>query len=57
MPTAHGAPLGLPVERQLGYKHAKFVWTIKAVASLAAAGLGGGGFWEDLAGYELYAGI
>ncbi|NWM59901.1 molybdopterin-binding protein, partial [Escherichia coli] len=28
-----------------------------AVASLAGIGRGRGGFWEDVAGYEWYAGI
>lgn len=53
----HGAPLRLRVERQLGYKHAKYVMRIEAVASLSGIGRGGGGFWEDIAGYEWYAGI
>lgn len=52
----HGAPLRLRVERQLGYKHAKYVMRIEAVADLAAFGAGKGGFWEDR-GYEWYAGI
>ena len=53
----HGAPLRLRVERQLGYKHAKYVMRIEAVASLAGIGRGKGGFWEDSNGYEWYAGI
>jgi DMSO/TMAO reductase YedYZ molybdopterin-dependent catalytic subunit len=53
----HGAPLRLRVERQLGYKQAKFVMRIEAVASLAGIGRGGGGYWEDRAGYQWYAGI
>jgi DMSO/TMAO reductase YedYZ molybdopterin-dependent catalytic subunit len=53
----HGAPIRLRVERQLGYKHAKFVMHIEAVDSLAAIGQGKGGFWEDRSGYEWYAGI
>ena len=53
----HGAPLRLRVERQLGYKHAKYVMRIEAVESLAGIGRGKGGFWEDVAGYEWYAGI
>lgn len=55
--VGHGAPLRLRVERQLGYKHAKYVMRIEAVASLAGIGRGKGGFWEDIAGYEWYAGI
>jgi DMSO/TMAO reductase YedYZ molybdopterin-dependent catalytic subunit len=53
----HGAPVRLRVERQLGYKHAKFVMRIEAVTSFAAIGQGKGGFWEDRSGYEWYAGI
>ena len=52
----HGAPVRLRVERQLGYKHAKYVMRIEAVADLAGIGGGQGGFWEDR-GYEWYAGI
>ena len=47
LPIGHGAPIRLRVERQLGYKHAKFVMRVEAVASLAAIGQGRGGFWED----------
>jgi DMSO/TMAO reductase YedYZ molybdopterin-dependent catalytic subunit len=54
---AHGAPIRLRVERQLGYKHAKYVMGIEAVESLSGIGLGKGGYWEDRAGYEWYAGI
>jgi DMSO/TMAO reductase YedYZ molybdopterin-dependent catalytic subunit len=54
---AHGAPLRLRVERQLGYKHAKFVQRIEAVPSLAGIAGGKGGFWEDVSGYAWYAGI
>lgn len=57
LPEAHGAPLRLRVERQLGYKHAKYVMRIEAVASLAQIGKGRGGFWEDNGDYEWYAGI
>jgi DMSO/TMAO reductase YedYZ molybdopterin-dependent catalytic subunit len=56
LPVAHGAPLRLRVERQLGYKMAKYVMRIEAVESFASLGDGKGGFWEDL-GYEWYAGI
>jgi DMSO/TMAO reductase YedYZ molybdopterin-dependent catalytic subunit len=55
--VGHGAPLRLRVERQLGYKHAKFVMRIEAVDSLAGIGLGKGGYWEDRVGYQWYAGI
>jgi len=53
---AHGAPLRLRVERQLGYKQAKYVMRIEFVERLDAFGKGRGGYWEDR-GYEWYAGI
>ncbi|HJT22270.1 MAG TPA: molybdopterin-dependent oxidoreductase [Nitrospira sp.] len=52
----HGAPLRLRFERQLGYKHAKYVRRIELVESLNGIGGGKGGYWEDQ-GYEWYAGI
>jgi len=55
--VGHGAPIRLRVERQLGYKQAKFVMRIDAVASLAGIGLGKGGYWEDHVDYDWYAGI
>jgi len=57
LPVAHGAPLRLRVERQLGYKQAKFVQRIQAVASLDGIYGGKGGAWEDRSDYEWYAGI
>jgi DMSO/TMAO reductase YedYZ molybdopterin-dependent catalytic subunit len=57
LPIANGAPLRLRIERQLGYKHAKFIQSIEAVASLDAIGKGKGGYWEDRIDYEWYAGI
>ncbi len=56
LPVPHGAPLRLRVERQLGYKHAKYIKRIEAVESFAHIGGGKGGYWEDR-GYEWYAGI
>jgi DMSO/TMAO reductase YedYZ molybdopterin-dependent catalytic subunit len=56
LPVPHGAPVRLRVERQLGYKHAKYVMRIEAVESFTDIGRGRGGFWEDR-GYEWYAGI
>ncbi len=56
LPVSHGAPLRLRVERQLGYKHAKYIRRIEAVESFAHIGGGKGGYWEDR-GYEWYAGI
>jgi DMSO/TMAO reductase YedYZ molybdopterin-dependent catalytic subunit len=56
LPIAHGAPLRLRVERQLGYKHAKYVMSIEAVESFEAIGGGNGSYWADN-GYSWYAGI
>ncbi|WP_208248045.1 molybdopterin-dependent oxidoreductase [Rhizobium sp. T1470] len=52
----HGAPLRLRVERQLGYKQAKYIMRIELVDSFTGLWGGNGGFWEDR-GYEWYAGI
>lgn len=57
LPVRNGAPLRMRIERQLGYKHAKYVHTIEAVASFDAIAGGKGGYWEDQAGYQWYAGI
>lgn len=57
LPIGNGAPLRLRVERHLGYKQAKYVRRIEAVADYRLAYGGGGGYWEDAAGYEWYAGI
>ncbi len=54
--VGHGAPLRLRVERQLGYKHAKYIMSIEAVDRLDNIQSGHGGFWEDQ-GYAWYAGI
>jgi DMSO/TMAO reductase YedYZ molybdopterin-dependent catalytic subunit len=54
--VAHGAPLRLRVERQLGYKQAKYVERIEITDSFAHIAGGQGGYWEDR-GYEWYAGI
>jgi DMSO/TMAO reductase YedYZ molybdopterin-dependent catalytic subunit len=56
LPITNGAPLRLRVERQLGYKHAKFVMRLELVESFAHLGRGKGGYWEDR-GYQWYAGI
>jgi DMSO/TMAO reductase YedYZ molybdopterin-dependent catalytic subunit len=56
LPVPNGAPIRLRVERQLGYKHAKFVTSIELVASFAHIAGGKGGFWED-EGYQWWAGI
>jgi len=57
LPVPNGAPLRLRVERQLGYKHAKYIQRIQAVESLAQVYGGKGGYWEDNVDYEWYAGI
>lgn len=57
LPVAHGAPLRLRVERQLGYKHAKYVMRIELRSTLAGLYGGKGGFWEDNSDYNWYAGI
>jgi DMSO/TMAO reductase YedYZ molybdopterin-dependent catalytic subunit len=56
LPVEHGAPVRMRIERQLGYKQAKYVMRIEVVKSLSARGGGNGGFWEDQ-GYDWYAGI
>lgn len=52
----HGAPLRLRVERQLGYKQAKYIQRIQVTDTLKGINGGRGGYWEDR-GYEWYAGI
>jgi DMSO/TMAO reductase YedYZ molybdopterin-dependent catalytic subunit len=56
LPVTNGAPLRLRVERQLGYKHAKYLMRLELVADFAHIGGGNGGYWEDR-GYQWYAGI
>ena len=56
LPVLNGAPLRCRVERQLGYKQAKYIRAIELVESLAAIRGGKGGYWED-EGYEWYGGI
>jgi DMSO/TMAO reductase YedYZ molybdopterin-dependent catalytic subunit len=56
LPLAHGAPLRLRLERQLGYKMAKFLTGIEVVSRFDHIGQGKGGYWQDN-GYEWYAGI
>jgi len=57
LPVPNGAPLRLRVERQLGYKQAKYIKRIEAVDSLERVYGGKGGYWEDNVDYEWYAGI
>jgi DMSO/TMAO reductase YedYZ molybdopterin-dependent catalytic subunit len=56
LPVPHGAPLRLRLERQLGYKMAKYIMRIDAIDSFSGIGRGKGGYWEDR-GYQWYAGI
>jgi DMSO/TMAO reductase YedYZ molybdopterin-dependent catalytic subunit len=56
LPERNGAPLRMRIERQLGYKHAKYLTEIEAVASLDGIAGGKGGYWEDR-GYQWYAGV
>jgi DMSO/TMAO reductase YedYZ molybdopterin-dependent catalytic subunit len=56
LPVSNGAPLRLRVERNLGYKQAKYVMRIEVVEGFAHIGEGKGGYWEDQ-GYAWYAGI
>jgi DMSO/TMAO reductase YedYZ molybdopterin-dependent catalytic subunit len=56
LPVNNGAPLRARIERQLGYKHAKYLMRIELVESFAKIRDGNGGYWEDN-GYEWYAGI
>ena len=57
LPIANGAPIRLRVERQLGYKHAKYVMRIELVESFAEIEGGKGGYWEDSQNYAWFAGI
>jgi len=57
LPIKNGAPIRLRVERQLGYKQAKYLMRIELVERFDHIEKGKGGFWEDSAGYEWYAGI
>ncbi len=56
VPIPNGAPLRLRVERQLGYKMAKYLRRIELVSTFGDIEGGKGGYWEDQ-GYQWYAGI
>ena len=56
LPIGNGAPIRVRIERQLGYKMAKYIMGIELVANFSNIGEGKGGYWEDQ-GYEWYAGI
>jgi DMSO/TMAO reductase YedYZ molybdopterin-dependent catalytic subunit len=53
---AHGAPIRARIERQLGYKMAKYVMQVDVIDNFATLGRGRGGFWPDR-GYAWYGGI
>jgi DMSO/TMAO reductase YedYZ molybdopterin-dependent catalytic subunit len=52
----YGAPLRVRVERQLGYKMAKYIMRIEALESFQHIAGGRGSYWADR-NYEWYAGI
>ena len=56
LPIAHGAPVRLRVERQLGYKSLKYLASIEAVARVDGLGQGRGSMLSDL-GFSWYGGI
>ena len=56
LPIKNGAPLRVRIERQLGYKMAKYIMRIEVVSTFENIGGGKGGYWEDR-GYEWFAGI
>jgi len=56
LPIANGAPIRVRIERQLGYKMAKYIMRIELVEDFSHIAGGNGGYWED-EGYAWYAGI
>jgi DMSO/TMAO reductase YedYZ molybdopterin-dependent catalytic subunit len=56
LPVENGAPLRVRVERQLGYKMAKYIKRIELVSGYANIGESNGCYWADR-GFERYAGI
>lgn len=56
LPVENGAPLRVRVERQLGYKMAKYIKRIELISEFSQVGLGKGSYWADR-GYEWFAGI
>lgn len=57
LPIAHGAPLRLRVETQLGFVMVKFIRAIELVAEYSHIGLGQGGWREDHQYYSPEAGL
>jgi DMSO/TMAO reductase YedYZ molybdopterin-dependent catalytic subunit len=56
LPIENGAPLRVRVERQLGYKMAKYIRRIELIDDFSQIGDGRGSYWADR-GYEWFAGI
>jgi DMSO/TMAO reductase YedYZ molybdopterin-dependent catalytic subunit len=56
LPVENGAPLRVRVERQLGYKMAKYIRRIELISDFSQIEQGQGSYWADR-GYEWYAGI
>ncbi len=56
LPIANGAPVRMRVERQLGYKQAKYIRKMTLVDDFKPFGDGNGGYWEDN-GYDWFGGI
>jgi DMSO/TMAO reductase YedYZ molybdopterin-dependent catalytic subunit len=56
LPVENGAPLRARIERQLGYKHPKYLHRVELVSSFEGMRGGRGGYWEDQ-GYNWYGGI
>ena len=56
LPVENGAPLRVRIERQLGYKMAKYIRRIELVSDFSQFQGGKGSYWADQ-GYEWYAGI
>jgi sulfoxide reductase catalytic subunit YedY len=51
LPVAHGAPLRLRVENQLGYKMAKWIHRLEFVDRFKHIGKGQGGWRDDVLHY------
>ena len=57
LPIAHGAPVRLRIETQLGYKMVKWIRAVEFVSDVDAIGQGQGGWREDQQYYANAAGI
>ena len=56
LPIAHGAPVRLRIERQLGYKSLKYLTSIEVVERIDTIASGRGSMVSDL-GFAWYGGI